>query len=162
MSKSRHRKLCVCPVDVARLNRVALAHSRELISALLPGGVTSGPQYVVPLPADRRVLSIFLDSGKWSDFAIVAHGDDLIGFVAHDHLRLGMIAECTDRAAACAQRAVNAARRRNKRALAVMLRQMRMCAVAIDACEELGERRDDLAAPKPDFGSTEKEGKYDQ
>ena len=53
-----------------------------------------------------------------------------------DHLRLGIIAECADRAAACAQRAANAARRRNKRALAVRLRKMRMCAVAIDACEE--------------------------
>jgi hypothetical protein len=51
--------------------------------------------------------------------------------------------------------------RQTRDAPAVMLRQMRMCAVAIDACAELGER-DVLAAQKPDFGSTEKEGKYDQ
>jgi hypothetical protein len=84
MSKSRHnRKPCVCPVDFDRVNQDALARSRELISALLPGGVTSGSQYVIPRPASRRLLSIFLDTGRWSDFAIVAHGDDLVGFVAH-------------------------------------------------------------------------------
>jgi hypothetical protein len=92
--------------------------------------------------------------------AFVAHGDDLIGFVAHDHLRLGIIAECADRAAACAQRAANVARRHA--ALAVMLRQMRMFGVAIDACEELGEREGCSSGAEAGFGSTGKEGKNDQ
>ena len=74
-----------------------------------------------------------------------------------DHLRLGIIAECADRAAACAQRAANAASASVTSGPPVMLRQVRMCAVAVDACKELGERGDDLAAPKPDFGSTGKE-----
>jgi hypothetical protein len=87
MSKSRHQKPCVCPVDVARLNRVALAHSRDLISALLPGGATSGPQYVVRFrPIDASFQSS--STAASADFAIVAHGDDLIGFVAHNYLRL--------------------------------------------------------------------------
>jgi hypothetical protein len=76
-------KPCVCEVDFDRVNRAALARSRELISALLPGGVTSGTQYVIPRQKDRPLLSIFLDSGRWSDFAIVAHGDDPVSLVSH-------------------------------------------------------------------------------
>jgi hypothetical protein len=34
---------------------------------------------------------------------------------------------------------------------------VRMCAVGIDACKEFGERGMIWRAPKPDFGSTEKE-----
>ena len=36
MSKSRHRKPCVCPVDLARVNRPTPLRSRELIPVLLP------------------------------------------------------------------------------------------------------------------------------
>jgi hypothetical protein len=81
MSESWRR--CVWPVDFDRVNRAALARSRELIPWLLPGGVTSGTRYVIPRQKDRRLFSIFLDSGRWSDFAIVAHGDDLVGLIAH-------------------------------------------------------------------------------
>jgi hypothetical protein len=76
-------KPCVCEVDFDRVNRAALTLSREFIPALFPGGVSTGPQYVVPRPSDRRLLSIFLDSGKWSDFQVVDHGGDLIGLIAH-------------------------------------------------------------------------------
>jgi hypothetical protein len=84
MSQSQDNwKPCVCEVDFDRVNRAALTRSHKLIPTLLPGGVTSGTQYVIPRRRDRRLLSIFLDSGRWSDFAIVAHGDDLVGLVAH-------------------------------------------------------------------------------
>jgi hypothetical protein len=75
-------KPCVCEVDFDRVNRAALARSYELIPALFPGGVTSGPQDVVPRPNDRRLVSIFLDTGKWGDFAVVAQGDKIEGFIA--------------------------------------------------------------------------------
>jgi hypothetical protein len=83
MRVSGHLKPCVCKVDFDRINREALTRSRELIPALLPGGVSGGRQYVIPRQKDRRLLSIFLDSGRWSDFAIVAHGDDLVSLVSH-------------------------------------------------------------------------------
>jgi hypothetical protein len=83
MSRSQDNwKPCVCEVDFDRVNRAALARSREFIPALLPGG-TGGRQYVVARPNDQRLLSIFLDSGKWSDFQVVDHGGDLIGLIAH-------------------------------------------------------------------------------
>ena len=47
-------KPCVCEVDFDRVNRAALARSYELIPALFPGGVTSGPQDVVPRPNEPR------------------------------------------------------------------------------------------------------------
>jgi hypothetical protein len=83
MSQSQDWKPCVCQVDFDRVNRVALTRSHELISALFPGGVTGGTQYVIPRRKDGRLSSIFLDSGSWSDFAVVAHGDDIVGLVAH-------------------------------------------------------------------------------
>jgi putative DNA primase/helicase len=83
MPVSRRRKLCVCPVDLDRVNQAALSQSHEVIPSLLPGGVTGGTQYVVPSKDERRLLSIFLDSGKWSDFKVVAHGGDLVGLIAH-------------------------------------------------------------------------------
>lgn len=84
MSPSRHVwKPCVCPVDFERVNRAALARSRELIPALLPGGVTSGHQYVIARLSDQRVVSIFLDRGNWTDWEIVAHGDDAVRLIAH-------------------------------------------------------------------------------
>jgi hypothetical protein len=79
---------CVCEVDFDRVNGAALTRSHELIPALLPGGVTSGTQYVIPRQKDRRLLSIFLDSGKWSDFEVVAHGDDLVDITQRDTARL--------------------------------------------------------------------------
>jgi hypothetical protein len=48
----------VYPVDVARVDRAALVQPGELIPIPLPRGVTS-------------------------DFEVVAHGDDLVGLVAH-------------------------------------------------------------------------------
>jgi hypothetical protein len=36
MSESRHRKPCVCPVDVARVNRPAPLRGPELVPLLLP------------------------------------------------------------------------------------------------------------------------------
>jgi hypothetical protein len=84
MSQSQDNwKPCVCPVDFDRVNRVGLARSHELIAELLPGGLTSGAQYVVPSRDERRLISIFVDSGKWSDFDVVAHGDGLVGLAAH-------------------------------------------------------------------------------
>jgi hypothetical protein len=86
-------KPCVCPVDFDRVNQVALTRSHELIRALLPGGVTSVTQCFIPRRKDLRLISIFLDSGRWSDFALVAHGDDIVGLVAHvfDLTRRGAI-----------------------------------------------------------------------
>jgi hypothetical protein len=78
--KLQRRKRCVCSVDLDRVNQAALSRSHELISALLPLG---GAQYVVPRRDDRRLISIFLDCGKWSDFDVVAHGDRLVGLAAH-------------------------------------------------------------------------------
>jgi hypothetical protein len=84
MSQSQDNwKPCVCLVDLDRVNQAALSRSHELIPALLPRGVTSGAQYVVPSRDERRLISIFLDSGKWSDFDDVAHGDGVVGLVAH-------------------------------------------------------------------------------
>jgi hypothetical protein len=80
---SRSRKPCVCPVDFDRVNRAALARSRELIPTLLPGGVTTGHQYVIPRLNAPGIVSIFLDRGKWSDWEVVAHGDDPVGLIAH-------------------------------------------------------------------------------
>jgi hypothetical protein len=78
LSKQVRRRERHC---VSHANQAALAQSHELISRLLPSGVTHGTQFVVP--KGRRLLSIFLDSGKWSEFDVVAHGDGLVGLVAH-------------------------------------------------------------------------------
>jgi hypothetical protein len=83
MQKRRRLKRCVCPVDLNHVNHAALSRSHELIPAILPRGMTCRTQYVVPSRDKRRLVSIFLDSGKWGDFAILAHGDDLVGLIAH-------------------------------------------------------------------------------
>jgi hypothetical protein len=73
----------VCPVDFDRVNRVVLTRSHELMHALLPGGVTNGTQCFIPRRKDRRLISISVDSGRWSDFALVEQGDDIVDLVAH-------------------------------------------------------------------------------
>jgi hypothetical protein len=84
MSRSRYGwKPCVCPVDFDRVNRAALARSRELVPTLLPGGVTTGHQYVIPRLNDPGIVSIFRDRGNWSDSEVVAHGDDAVGLIAY-------------------------------------------------------------------------------
>ena len=47
----------VRPIDYARVNREALAHSHDLIRALLPDGETNGALQIVTRAADR-LLSI--------------------------------------------------------------------------------------------------------
>jgi hypothetical protein len=81
--KLQRLKRCVCPIDIDRVNHAALYRSNELIRALLPSGMTSGTQYVAPTRDERRLLSIFLDSGQRIDFADVAYGDGLVCLVAH-------------------------------------------------------------------------------
>ena len=78
-----------------------------------------------------------------------------------DQLRLGMVAECADRGAAYAQRAANAARRRDKRPSPSGFAR---CGWRRRHRRVRGARRegDDLARTRSDLGPTEKEGKNAQ
>jgi hypothetical protein len=80
LSKQLRRRERHC---VSHVNQAALARSRELIATIMPSSVTHGTQTVVPSRDGRRLTSIFPASGKWAVFDVVAHGDDLVGLVAH-------------------------------------------------------------------------------
>jgi hypothetical protein len=73
----------VRPIDVACVDPPARVRSSELIPILVQSSVTSGQQYVISGRNDRRLVSIFLDAGRSSDFEVVAHVDDLAGLIAH-------------------------------------------------------------------------------
>jgi hypothetical protein len=70
---------------IAHVNQAALARSRELIATILTSSVTHGTQCVVPSRDGKRLISIFPDTGQWAVFDVVAHGDDLVGFVQHHY-----------------------------------------------------------------------------
>lgn len=76
-------KRCACPAVFDRVNQAALTRCRQIIAALLPNGETSGTQYVVVDQDERRIISVFFDTGKWIELDAVAHGDGLVGLIAH-------------------------------------------------------------------------------
>jgi putative DNA primase/helicase len=76
--------------DLTDINRFARQNLSGIVQQLLPGGKTSGHEYIVrnPTRADKRAGSFKicisgLKAGYWSDFAANAKGRDLISLVGY-------------------------------------------------------------------------------
>lgn len=74
-------------IDFERVKAAALRNSLAVVSALLPDGAKSGPEWTCrnPLRPDHRPGSfrINLVTGRWSDFATGDKGGDLVALAAY-------------------------------------------------------------------------------
>jgi hypothetical protein len=82
-------------MTTSRKNETGFAINREAPAALPAvlrrsrSGLTAGSFKLKVLTrrcanfASRRIVSIFLDRGKWGDSSVVARGDNPVGLVAH-------------------------------------------------------------------------------
>lgn len=74
-------------VDIARVNRAALASLPTLLARWLPDGRREGDEWVArnPRRADRRLGSfkVNMRTGRWGDFATDDYGGDPISLAAY-------------------------------------------------------------------------------